>query len=49
MEKIIVTIILVNIEIMTIQMILFELKNIMDLFSIFSPKKKHSLTDDYEI
>ena len=45
MEKIIVTIILVNIEITIIQTIIFEFENMMHLFSI-SLKKKHFVTEN---
>ena len=43
MEKIIIMIILVNIEIMIIQTIIFEFENMMQLFSIF--QKKIFVTD----
>ena len=39
MEKIIITIILVNIEIMIIQTIIFLFENMMYLFSMSLPKK----------
>ena len=39
MEKIMITIILVIIEIMSIQTIIFEFENMMHLFSMSLPKK----------
>ena len=47
MEKIIITIILVNIEITIIQTIVFEFENMMYLFSMSLPK--HLATVNFEI
>ena len=49
MEKIIITIILVNIEISIIQTIIFEFENIIMFYSEFLCKKKHFLNENFEI
>jgi hypothetical protein len=48
MEKIIITIILVNLEITIIQTIIFEFKNIIYWFSMSLPKK-HFVIENFEI
>ena len=48
MEKIIITIILVNIEITLIQTIIFEMKTWFNFFSI-SLQKKHFVTENFPI
>ena len=48
MEKIIITIILGNIEIPIIQTIIFEFENMMHLF-VISLQKKHFLNENFEI
>ena len=48
MEKIVITIILVNVEITIFGPIISDFENIMHLFSI-SHQKKHFVTENFEI